>query len=112
MRWRQRISNRRQRAQKDHDRSHIFIGEFFVLGVWHHGKNDAVVVLNAFADGTGDLVIGPAVASGLGVWRQIGRDDGAGKTLKGQGLSDKVCARHHGSPVLRPVFGRVAGFAT
>ena len=68
-------------------------------------------MLNTFADGAGDLIIAPAGASRLRVGREIGRNDGAGKTRDGQDLSGKLRTRQRGSAVLRPVFGRMAGFA-
>ena len=69
-------------------------------------------MLDALADGAGDLVVGPTAAAGLRVGSQIRGDESAGKIGEGQLLAYQFLAGKHRSAVLRPVPRSVATLAT
>jgi hypothetical protein len=63
--------------------SEILVGHFPVVGVRHHGKKGTAVVADAFANGTGKLIVGPAADTGFGIGSEIGSDDATGEIRPG-----------------------------
>ena len=108
---RQRIVHRRDRAQIDHDGSHILVGNSAVGRIGHHGENRAPVVADAFPDRARDLVIGPVGSARFRIGRQVRGYNCPRKTGHRDYLPPEFHARQVGSSVRLPVLRRVADLA-
>ena len=92
--FRERIADRWKRPEVNNHGSQVFIRQRGVALVGHKGEKGAAVMADAFADGARQLIVGPIPCSGFFVGCEVGGNDTAGQTHRGnqlrrsQGLDD------------------------